>query len=157
MEVLGRFQLELPKYLHLTPEGLDAQSILLSLPPFSVVRRNIAELQLEFDKASKLRESYAPSEWLHLDVRLFLDPFKTLSTRKSKTVAMAKATVLNHLTSMLNGIEHIRAVAISDISLKGLLHVILNHHVVPTRGDIRKKKVYPIVNLPEDDIIDVKF
>jgi hypothetical protein len=62
MGVLGRFQLELPKYLHLTPEGLDAQSILLSLPPFAVVRRNIAELQLEFDKTSKLRESYAPSE-----------------------------------------------------------------------------------------------
>jgi hypothetical protein len=140
---LRGFQLEAAKYLSCLPEGLDAQSLLLSLPPFAVLRRNIAELQLEFDKARAVRSSDDLSGWLHLDVRLFLDPFQTLSTRKSKTNASNKVTIMNHLTAMCRGIEYIRELALTDISLDGLVNVIQNHHVLPSRGDRRNKPKLP--------------
>jgi hypothetical protein len=57
LHALRRFQLESPKLAALVPEGVDAQSILPSLPPLACLRRNIAELQLEFDKAHRVRES----------------------------------------------------------------------------------------------------
>jgi len=50
MDELRRFQLELQKFARLTPEGLDAQSLLFSLSPFAL-------LQLEFDKAHPVQES----------------------------------------------------------------------------------------------------
>lgn len=136
---LGRFQLELSKFLHLVPEGLDAQSLLFALPPFGVLRRNIAELQLEFDKAHAVRESDDLMQWLHLDVQLFLDPFATLSTRRNKTIAASKATILNHLTAMCRGIAKMRTLAITDIELTALVRVIQNHHVLPTPGNRRKR------------------
>lgn len=144
LQTLQGFQLEAVKYVACLPEGSDAQSLLLSLPPFDVLRRNIAELQLEFDKAHRVRESDDITGWLHLDVRLFLDPFAALSTRKSKANAANKVTIMNHLTAMCRGIEHIRELAVTDISLDRLVNVIQNHHVVPTRGDRRNKsKPFP--------------
>jgi len=137
---LQRFQLELGKYVDLLPEGLDAQSTLLSLPPLAVIVRSISQLQQEFDKAHKVRDSTDPQHWLELEVRLFLDPFATLSTRKSKTIASSKATVLNHVTAMLRGIDRVRALAVSSIDLKSLMHDMQNHVVVPTRGDRRKRR-----------------
>jgi len=139
LATLSKFQLELGKFVDLLPEGLDAQSTLLSLPPLAVIRRNISELQLEFDKAHKVRDSSDIQHWLNLEVRLFLDPFATLSTRTSKTIASSKATVLNHVTAMLRGIDRVCALAITDISLKGLIHDMQNHVVLPTRGDRRKR------------------
>jgi len=155
MHVLTRFQLEGTKYLHLMPEGLDAQSVLLSLPPFAVLRRNIAELQLEFDKAHRVRDSDDISQWLHLDVRLFLDPFAALSTRKAKIQASSRATILNHLTAMCRGIETIRNLSVSDISLKALVELIMNHHVVPTPGNRSKKRKFVKFSLNTDHITDV--
>jgi hypothetical protein len=140
MHDLSRFQLELQKFIDLVPEGFDAQSLLFSLPPFGVLRRNIAELQLEFDKAHAVRDSDDLMQWLHLDVQLFLDPFATLSTRKNKTIASSKATILNFLTAMCAGIAKMREVAVTDISLEKLIEVINHHHVLPTRGDKRKGK-----------------
>lgn len=140
LATLSKFQLELGKFVDLLPEGLDAQSTLLSLPPLAVVVRNIRELQLEFDKAHKVRDSSDVQHWLHLEVRLFLDPFATLSTRTSKTVASSKATVLNHVTAMLRGIDRVRALAVSSISLKGLIKDIESYQVLPTRGDRRKRR-----------------
>lgn len=138
---LNRFQLELSKFLDLVPEGLDAQSLLFTLPPFGVLRRNISELQLEFDKAHAVRESDDLMQWLHLDVQLFLDPFATLSTRRNKTIAASKATILNHLTAMCRGIAKMRALAVTDISLEQLVQVIQNTHVLPSRGDrVRRKR-----------------
>jgi hypothetical protein len=141
--LLQGFQLEAAKYLACLPEGSDAQSLLLSLPPFDVLRRNIAGLQLEFDKARQVRAADDITGWLHLDVRLFLDPFAALSTRKSKTNAANKVTIMNHLTAMCRGIEHIRELAVTDISLDRLVNVIQNHHVVPTRGDRRNRSKLP--------------
>lgn len=151
---LRRFQLEAAGLVKLMPDGVDGQSLLLSLPPFAVLRRNIAELQLEFDKAHRVRESDDMVQWLHLDVRLFLDPFAALSTRKSKTVAMAKATVLNHLTAMLRGIVELRALCISNVVIQGpllhddregelilpyLIEAIDTRNILPTRGDSRRR------------------
>jgi len=137
---LGRFQLELPRFLDLVPEGLDAQSVLFSLPPFAAVRENIAQLQLEFDKAHLVRESDSVAQWLHLEVRLFLDPFAAFSVRKSKTVAMTKATILNYLTAMTRGIAAMRALSVTHIELEQLVHIIQNTHVTPTRGRPQKRK-----------------
>lgn len=136
---LTRFQLELAKFVHLVPEGLDAQSLLFSLPPFAVLKQNISELQLEFDKAHKVRESDDLMQWLHLDVRLFLDPFATLATRRNKTIASNKATILNHLTAMCRGIAKMRALAVTDIGLLDFIHVMNNHHVLPSSGTRRRK------------------
>jgi hypothetical protein len=137
---LRRFQLELPRFAPLVPEGLDAQSTLFALPPFGVLMRNISELQLEFDKAHRVRESDNLMHWLHLDVQLFLDPFATLSTRRNKTIASSKATILNHLTAMCRGIAKMRALAVTEIDLLDLVNVINNHHVLPSRGDRRGPK-----------------
>jgi hypothetical protein len=137
---LRSFQLESQKLIGLVPEGLDAQSILPSLAPLAVLRRNIAELQLEFDKAHRVRESDDISQWLHLDVRLFLDPFAVLSTRKSKTMATAKVTVLNHLSAMIRGIELVRDIAITDIGLNALVRLVNTHEVTPTRGDRKRTR-----------------
>lgn len=137
---LHRFQLELGKFAHLVPEGLDAQSLLFALPPFGVLIRNISELQLEFDKAHRVRDSDDLMHWLHLDVQLFLDPFATLSTRRNKTIASSKATILNHLTAMCRGIAKMRALAVTDIGLLELVNVINNYHVLPSRGDRGKGK-----------------
>ena len=136
---LNRFQLELSRFLPLVPEGLDAQSLLFTLPPFGVLRRNIAELQLEFDKAHRVRESDDLVQWLHLDVQLFLDPFATLSTRRNKTIASSKATILNHLSAMIRGINKMRQLAVTDIGLLELVNVINNYHVLPSRGDRRRR------------------
>jgi len=140
MHDLRRFQLELQKFAHLVPEGLDAQSLLFSLPPFAVLIRNISGLQLEFDKAHKVRESDNLMHWLHLDVQLFLDPFATLSTRRNKTIASSKATILNHLTAMCRGIGRMRELAITDIGLLDYVNVLNNYHVLPSSGARRRKK-----------------
>lgn len=139
LDDLARFQLELAKFAHLVPEGLDAQTLLFSLPPFAVLIRNISELQLEFDKAHRVRESDDLMQWLHLDVQLFLDPFATLSTRRNKTVASNKATILNHLTAMCRGIGKMRALAVTEIGLLDFIHVMNNYHVLPTSGTRRRK------------------
>lgn len=152
---LRRFQLEGSRFLDLAPEGVDAQSLLLALPPFAVLRRNIAELQLEFDKAQAVRESDSILQWLHLEVRLFLDPFAVLRTRRSKTVASCKTTIMNYLTSMCRGIETTRELALTSIDLSGLLSFIANNDVTPTRGDRRRAKVQrPKVEIPAN-VIDV--
>jgi hypothetical protein len=121
MQDLYRFQLEGSKFLDLAPEGVDAQSLLLSLPPFAVLRRNIAELQLE--------------------------------PRKSKTVASTKTTILNYLTSMCNGIERTREIALTGIDLTSLLTFIQNNDITPTRGDRSKRKVHARVEVPH--VVDV--
>lgn len=150
---IQEFQLKLVDYLDLVPEGLDAQSLLLSLPPMAAMRRNVAELQLEFDKAHLVRESDDIMQWLALDVRLFLDPFEAMSARKSKTVAISKATILNHLAAMCRGVVKMRQFAITvDFphstetneqvgldSIERIAHVINNHHVLPRRGTQRGK------------------
>jgi hypothetical protein len=137
---LRKFQLELQRFTDLVPEGLDAQSLLFTLPPIGVLMENIQGLQLEFDKAHRVRESDNLMHWLHLDVRLFLDPFATLSTRRNKTIASSKATILNHLTAMCRGIAKMRSLAVTDIGLLELVNVINNHHVLPSRGDRKRKK-----------------
>jgi hypothetical protein len=137
---LQQFQLELPKYLDLIPKELDAQSGLLLLPPLAAVRRNIAELQIEFDKAHQVRESSDIQQWLSLDVRLFLDPFATLSTRASKTMAASKAGILNHLTAMVRGINQMRELSVTDIPLKALVHTINTHEVLPKTIHPRRKR-----------------
>jgi len=140
MGELARFQLELARFTHLVPEGLDAQSLLFALPPFAVLIRNISELQLEFDKAHRVRESDDLMQWLHLDVQLFLDPFATLSTRRNKTIASSKATILNHLSAMCAGIGKMRALAVTDIGLLDFVNVMNNYHVVPKAGVSRRKR-----------------
>jgi hypothetical protein len=155
------FQLEMPKYLALVPEGLDAQSLLLSLPPFAALRSNIALLQLEFDKAHKVRESDDLMHWLHLEVRLFLDPFEAMSTRTSKTVAQSKATILNTLTAMTKAVVQARATALEVVSkdnvdfrvapdgttlvwadevIKMAHLATMRYSTVPTAGNIRRKR-----------------
>jgi hypothetical protein len=141
---LSKFQLELGKYVDLIPKELGVQSALLLVPPLAVVRQNIAELQIEFDKAHKVRESSDIQQWLDLDVRLFLDPFATLSTRASKTVASNKASILNHVSAMLRGIEKMRDLAVTDIDLLGLIHVIDNHVVLPKAGRAKPKVKRPV-------------
>lgn len=143
MGELSRFQLELEKFRPLVPEGLDAQSLLFALPPFGVLIRNISELQLEFDKAHRVRDSDDLMQWLHLDVQLFLDPFATLATRRNKTIASSKATILNHLTAMCRGIAKMRALAVTEIDLLDLVNVINNYHVLPSRGDRRRRRTNP--------------
>jgi hypothetical protein len=142
-----QFQLELPNYLDLVPEGLDAQSLLLSLPPIAAVIRNVRELQLEFDKAHAVRESDSMIQWLNLDVRLFLDPFESMSARKSKTVAISKATILNHLTAMCRGVVTMRNWALSvdlpheeDSSVAILAKRIQNYEVLPRSGAWRSTR-----------------
>lgn len=136
-----KFQLELQRFVDLVPEGLDAQSSLLSLPPIAALIRNVRYLQLEFDKAHLVRESDDIVQWLHLDVRLFLDPFAALSTRTSKTAAMSKATILNYLTSMCAGIGFLRDLSISDtLSLESLVHVVQTHEVLPKSGYRPRRK-----------------
>jgi hypothetical protein len=139
---LQRFQLEGAKYAHLI-EGSDAQSVLLALPPFAVVRGNIAQLQLEFDKAHRVRDSDDISQWLHLDVRLFLDPFAALSKRQSKIAASNKATVLNYLTSMCRGIEEARALALLPTDLNWFVNEVLTRDITPSRGDARRRRPRP--------------
>jgi len=135
-----KFQLEIMKFADLVPEGLDAQSLLLSLPPIAALIRNVKDLQLEFDKAHLVRESDDIAQWLHLDVRMFLDPFAALSTRTSKTAAMSKATILNYVTSMCAGIGMLRDLSISDsLSLESLVHVVQNHEVLPKAGNRRRR------------------
>jgi hypothetical protein len=136
---LQQFQLELGKLMPLVPKELDAQSGLLLLPPLAVVRRNIAELQIEFDKAHQVRESSDIQQWLNLEVRLFLDPFATLSTRASKTMASSKAGILNHLSAMVGGISKMRDLSVTDIPLKALIHTIDNHVVLPKSQPPRRK------------------
>lgn len=142
-----QFQLELPNYLDLVPEGLDAQSLLLSLPPIAAVIRNVRELQVEFDKAHAVRESDSMIQWLNLDVRLFLDPFESMSARKSKTVAISKATILNHLTAMCRGVVTLRNWALSvdlphelDSSVEVLAKRIQTYEVLPRSGAWRKPR-----------------
>jgi hypothetical protein len=137
---LQQFQLELPKYVDLIPKELDAQSGLLLLPPLAAVRRNISELQIEFDKAHQVRESSDIQQWLKLDVRLFLDPFATLSTRASKTMAASKAGILNHLTAMVRGINQMRELSVTDIPLKALVNTINTHEVLPKTIHPRRKR-----------------
>jgi len=137
---LQQFQLKLGELLPLVPKELDAQSGLLLLPPLAVVRRNIAELQIEFDKAHQVRESSDIQQWLNLEVRLFLDPFATLSTRASKTMASSKAGILNHLTAMVSGISKMRDLSVTDIPLKALIHTIDNHVVLPKTQPSRRGK-----------------
>jgi len=103
---------------------------------------------LEFGKAHKVRESDDISGCLHLDVRLFLDPFAALPVRKSKTNASNKVTIMNHLSAMCRGIEAMRDLAITDIELEALVHVIQNHHVVPKRGDGKQKRKFAIQSTP---------
>lgn len=149
MKLLRDFQLEMSKFLHVLPEGLDAQSLLWLLPPFAVIRTNIRLLQLEFDKAHKVRESDDLMQWLHLDVRLFLDPFATLSTRASKTVAMSKATILNYVTAMCRGIGTMRALAVTDIKLESFIEVMQRHTVLPTSGNRRTRKKSIVLKGPK--------
>jgi len=143
---LQRFQLEMGKFATLVPEGLDAQSLLLLLPPFAVLRQNVMGLQIEFDKAHRVRESDSLAQWLHLDVRLFLNPFETLSTRASKTAAMSKATILNHVVAMAHGIGRMRDLALcGDTSngrdfppLEHIARTIQTHEVLPKPGRRRR-------------------
>lgn len=141
VQSLYSFQLEISKYLVLVPEGLDAQSSLFSLPPFSVLRSHIADLQKEFDIAHQVRDSDDIMHWLHLEVRLLLDPFATLSVRKNKAIMSTKATILNHLSSMMVGIDKMRSLAITDMSLERFVEVMQNHHVLPKPGRRRDGKV----------------
>lgn len=140
MQTLHRFQLELSRFLDLVPEGMDAQSVLFALPPFAVLRQNISMLQLEWDKSQKARYSEDISQWLHLDVRLFLDPFAALSTRRNKTVASTKATVLNHLSAYAKGVADMRALAISEMELKSFVTVLNQFDPQPPRMRRRRKR-----------------
>lgn len=143
---LQKFQLELPKFLDLVPEGLDAQSLLLSLPPIAALMENVRELQLEFDKAHRVRESDDMAQWLHLDVRLFLDPFEAMSARRSKTVAISKATILNHLSAMCRGVVKMRDFVLSiphdqtPEEFESMVRVVQNYRVLPTSGYRRKRR-----------------
>jgi hypothetical protein len=134
VQTLFKFQLEAKRFLSILPEGLDGQSILLALPPFAVLGSHIRKLQEEYEKVRVVRDSDDSAKWLHLEVRLVLDPFAVISTRQAKVVASNKATVLNHLSAMCRGIDQVRRVAVTDISLEDLVEYINTHEVVPTRG-----------------------
>jgi len=110
------------KWFDLFPEGSDAQSLLHSLPPFAVLRGNIARLQLEMDKARRVRTSDKKSVWLKLDLdlQLFLDPFAAVSARKSKVVAMNKVTVLNHMVATARQITLVRELALTGVGADAL-------------------------------------
>lgn len=139
VQTLFRFQLEAKRFLSILPEGLVGQSILLALPPFAVLGSHIRKLQEVYEKVRVVRDSDVPAKWLHLEVRLVLDPFATISTRQAKVVASNKATVLNHLSAMCRGIEAARAIAVTDIDLEDLVEYINTHEVVPTRGTPSKR------------------
>jgi hypothetical protein len=140
VQTLFRFQLEAKRFLSILPEGLDGQSILLALPPFAVLGSHIRKLQEVYEKVRVVRDSDVSAKWLHLEVRLVLDPFAAISTRQAKVVASNKATVLNHLSAMCRGIVAARALAITDIGLEDLVEYINTHEVVPTRGTPQKKR-----------------
>jgi hypothetical protein len=109
-------------WIDMFPEGSDAQSLLRSLPPFAVLRGNIAKLQLEMDKARRIRTSDKKRVWLKLDLdlQLFLDPFAAISARKSKVVAMNKVTVLNHMVATARQITLVRELALTEIGADAL-------------------------------------
>lgn len=155
LETLAGFQLEASKFLKVVPEGLDAQSTLLSLAPFAAVFTSVRMLQLEFDKARDVRGSDDVSHWLQLDVRLFLEPFAALSKRKSKTVAANKATIVNHFTAMCRGIEEIRTLAMGFVDQHQLATVLMNKNVLPTRGDSRNRKTPTPVLLSRADAQEI--
>jgi len=133
------FQKESGKLARLVPEGLDAQSILPSLAPLAVLRRNIAELQLEWDKARAARGGADAPQSFDLDVRLFLDPFAVLSTRRSKTVAATTATIVNHIGAIATGLQKIRLAALGPKSEKSVYGLIQTARLLPTRGDRPKR------------------
>jgi hypothetical protein len=140
VQTLFRFQLEAKRFLVALPEGLVGQSILLALPPFAVLGSHIRKLQEVYEKVRVVRDSDVPAKWLHLEVRLVLDPFATISTRQAKVVASNKASVLNHLSAMCRGIDAARALAVTDIELEALVDYINTHEVVPTRGTPTRKR-----------------
>ena len=140
VQTLFRFQLEAKRFLSILPEGLDGQSILLALPPFAVLGSHIRKLQEAYERIRVVRDSDVPAKWLHLEVRLVLDPFATISTRQAKVVASNKASVLNHLAAMCRGIDTTRALAVTDIDLESLVDYINTHEVLPTRGTPRRKR-----------------
>jgi hypothetical protein len=140
VQTLFRFQLEAKRFLSILPEGLDGQSILLALPPFAVLGSHIRKLQEAYEKLRVVRDSDVPAKWLHLEVRLVLDPFATISTRQAKVVASNKASVLNHLSAMCRGIDTTRALAVTDIDLESLVDYINTHEVLPTRGTPKRKR-----------------
>lgn len=140
---LHKFMNERAKWYDLFPEGLDAQSLLLSLPPFAVLRDNIAHLQLELDKARRIRTSSQKSVWFpHMDIRLFLDPFQAMSARKSKIVVTNKVTVLNHMVATANAITQVREVALTGISADALKPLFATIFLGPKarRGGGRSRK-----------------
>jgi hypothetical protein len=140
VQTLFRFQLEAKRFLSILPEGLDGQSILLALPPFAVLGSHIRKLQEVYERVRVVRDSDVSARWLHLEVRLVLDPFAAISTRQAKVVASNKATVLNHLSAMCRGIDITRALAVTDIDIESLVDYINTHEVVPTRGTPQKKR-----------------
>jgi hypothetical protein len=140
VQTLFRFQVEAKRFLSILPEGLDGQSILLALPPFAVLGSHIRKLQEAYEKLRVVRDSDVPAKWLHLEVRLVLDPFATISTRQAKVVASNKATVLNHLSAMCRGIDATRRLAVTDIDLEDLVDHINTNVVTPTRGTPKKKR-----------------
>lgn len=145
---LHSFQLEGYKWHDLFPEGSDAQSLLLSLPPFAVLRGNIAALQLEMDKARRVRTTSNKQGWLDLDIRLFLDPFQAVSARKSKVVAMNKVTVLNHMGATARQITLVREVALTGISANALKPLFATIFLGPkARGGSRdqRKALQPFI------------
>jgi hypothetical protein len=140
VQTLFKFQLEAKRFLSILPEGLDGQSILLALPPFAVLGSHIRKLQEAYERLRVVRDSDVPAKWLHLEVRLVLDPFATISTRQAKVVASNKASVLNHLSAMCRGIDTARALAVTDIEIESLVDYLNTHEVVPTRGTPKKKR-----------------
>lgn len=151
---LHDFQRKSVEWHSLFAEGVDAQSLLLSLPPFAVLRGNIAKLQLEMDKARRVRTSGYEPKWLHIDLQLFLDPFLAISARKSKIVAMNKVTILNYMSAMAQNIRILRDTAITDISLDGLKPLVANVFRGPKSGPGRSsnKGLAPQVIIRHDEL-----
>jgi hypothetical protein len=136
------------KWVDLFPEELDAQSSLLSLAPFAVLRHNIGDLQLELDKARRIRTTGDKRVWLDLDIRLFLDPFAAISARKSKVVATNKVTILNHMTATANAIAHCRELALTDIgadALKPVFATIFSGPKARSNRDRSRRAVGPAI------------